>query len=254
MQLRHGQKLVGQLRTALCWADHDRYRTDATPTSRSAAMTSTRTAATAAALAATLGLAAASWVVAVQQMNGMDMGVATRLGSFAFFVALWVSMMAAMMLPGAAPAVLRCAHANGVRAVPLFVGSYLAVWTLVGLVVYALYQPHGTFAAGAVTVAAGIYEFTPLKQHFRRCCRESVRSGFQFGFYCVGSSVGLMLMLVALGVMSVTWMSVIAVLVLAQKLLPAKAAVDVPLALAIVGLGILILITPSLVPGLTPPM
>ena len=58
----------------------------------SAAMTSARTAATAAALTATLGLAAASWVVAVRQMHGMDMGVATGLGSFAFFVALWVSM------------------------------------------------------------------------------------------------------------------------------------------------------------------
>ena len=63
-----------------------------------------------------------------------------------------------------------------------------------------------------------------------------------------------MLMLVALGVMSVTWMCVIAVLVLAQKLLPAKAAIDVPLALAIVGLGVLILLAPASVPGLTPPM
>jgi len=63
-----------------------------------------------------------------------------------------------------------------------------------------------------------------------------------------------MLMLVALSVMSVTWMSVIAVLVLAQKLLPAKPAIDVPLALAIVGLGILIVVVPSSVPGLTPPM
>jgi hypothetical protein len=121
-----------------------------------------------AALTATLGLAAASWVVAVRQMNGMDMGVATRLGSFAFFVALWVSMMAAMMLPGAAPAVVRRAHASGrVRAVPLFVGSYLGVWTLVGVAVYAWYRPHGSFAAGAVAIAAGGYEFTPLKQHFR---------------------------------------------------------------------------------------
>ena len=58
----------------------------------------------------------------------------------------------------------------------------------------------------------------------------------------------------ALGVMSVAWMSGIAVVVLAQKLLPAKAAIDVPLALAIVGLGILIVIAPSSVPGLTPPM
>src|SRR5713226_8240549 len=209
--------------------------------------------ATAAALTTTLGLAAASWVVAVRQMNGMDMGVATRLGSFAFFVALWVSMMAAMMLPGAAPAVMRRAHASGrVGAVPLFVGSYLAAWTLVGVAVYALYRPHGSVVAGAVAIAAGVYELTPFKQHFRRRCRESVRSGFEFGLYCVGSSIGLMLILVALSVMSVTWMSVIAVLVLAQKLLPAKAAIDVPLALAVVGLGILIVIAPSSIPGLTP--
>jgi predicted metal-binding membrane protein len=208
-----------------------------------------------AALAATLALAAASWVVALQQMNGMDMGVATQLGSFTFFVSLWVPMMAAMMLPGAAAAVLRRAQADGrVGAVLLFVGSYLAVWTLVGVAVYALYRPHGSSAAGALVIAAGAYEFTRLKQTCRRRCRESVRSGFTFGLYCVGSSIGLMLMLVALSVMSVTWMSVIAVLVLAQKLLPAKPAIDVPLALAIVGLGILIVIAPSSVPGLTPPM
>jgi predicted metal-binding membrane protein len=204
-----------------------------------------------AALAATLGLATASWVVAVRQMNGMDMGVATQLGSFAFFVALWLSMMAAMMLPGAAPATLRHARASGrVRTVPLFLGSYLAVWILVGVAVYALYRPHGSFVAGVVVIAAGAYEFTPLKRYFRRRCRESVRSGLEFGLYCVGSSVGLMLMLVAMGVMSIAWMALIAVLAVAQKLLPAKAAVDVPLAVAIVGLGVLILIAPSSVPGL----
>jgi predicted metal-binding membrane protein len=63
-----------------------------------------------------------------------------------------------------------------------------------------------------------------------------------------------MAMLVALGVMSVTWMSVIAILVLAQKLLPPRAAIDVPLALAIVALGVLIVLAPSSVPGLTPAM
>jgi predicted metal-binding membrane protein len=227
----------------------------ATPTFRPAGPTSAKSAATAAALTATLGLAAASWVVAVSQMNGMDMGVETRLGSFAFFVALWVWMMAAMMLPGAAPAVLRRTHASGrVRAVPLFVASYLGVWALVGLAVYALDRPHGSSVAGAVAIAAGVYEFTPLKQHFRQRCRQSVGSGFEFGLCCVGSSIGLMVMLVALSVMSVTWMVVIAVVALAQKLLPPRAAIDVPLALAIVGLGILIVIAPSSVPGLLPPM
>ncbi len=209
----------------------------------------------AAAVTATLGLAAASWVVAVRQMNGMDMGVATRLGSFAFFAALWVWMMAAMMLPGAVPAVIRRVRASGrVRAVPLFVGSYLAVWALVGVAVYALYRPHGPLAAGLVVIAAGAYELTPLKRHFRRRCRASTRSGFEFGLCCAGSSIGLMLLLVAVSVMSVTWMCVIAVLVLAQKLLPARAALDVPLALAIAGLGVLIVIAPSSVPGLMPPM
>ena len=96
----------------------------------SAAVTSAHTAATAVALTATVGLAAPSWVVAVRQMSGMDMGDATRLGTCASFVALWMTMM----LPGAAPAVLRRIHSGGhVRAGPLFIGSYLAVWTLVGI-------------------------------------------------------------------------------------------------------------------------
>jgi predicted metal-binding membrane protein len=209
----------------------------------------------AAALTATLGLAAACWVIAARQMRGMDMGGATELGSFASFVAIWVSMMAAMMLPGAAPAVARRAQANGdLGAVLLFVGSYLAVWTLVGVTVYALYRSHGSFATGALVIAAGVYELTPFKRECRQRCRESVRSGFEYGLFCVGSSIGLMLMLGALGVMSITWMSVITVLVVAQKLLRPRAAIDVPLAAAIIGLGILIVVAPSSVPGLMPSM
>jgi predicted metal-binding membrane protein len=92
--------------------------------------------------------------------------------------------------------------------------AYLAVWSPVGVAVYVVYRPHGSFAAGAVVIAAGVYELTPLKRHFRRRCRDSVRSGLEFGLCCVGMSIGLMLMLVALGVMSLTWMCVIAVLVL----------------------------------------
>ena len=164
-------------------------------------------------------------------------------------------MMAAMMLPGAAPAVARAARAGGLRAVPEFAGSYLAVWALAGAMVFAACRPHGTAAAGAVTIAAGAYEFTPLKRHFRRRCREMAGSGFGFGrVCCLGSSAGLTVMLVAVGVMSVGWMAVIAVLVTAQKLLPPRAALDVPLALAIVAFGVVIIVDPSSVPGLTPPM
>jgi len=209
------------------------------------------------ALAATLGLAAAAWVLTLRRMHGMDMGVATQLGSFAFFVALWAVMMAAMMLPGLVPAVVRRARTSGaVRAVVPFVASYLVVWTFVGALLYALYRPHGTTTAGLVVIAAGLYELTRLKQHCRRCCRARTRSGggFEFGLYCVGSSIGLMVMLVALGVMSIPWMVAIAGLVFVQKLLPAKAAIDVPLALAIVALGLLIIAAPGSVPGLMPPM
>jgi predicted metal-binding membrane protein len=163
--------------------------------------------------------------------------------------------MAAMMLPGAAPAVARHARVSGkARAAPPFAGSYLAVWALAGVVAYALDRPHGSLAAGAVVIAAGAYELTPVKRHFRRRCREDACSGLRLGLWCAGSSVGLMAMLVALDVMSLFWMSVAGVLACAQKLLPAKAAIDVPLALALIGLGLVIVVAPSLIPGLTPPM
>ena len=137
---------------------------------------------------------------------------------------------------------------------PLFAVSYLAVWALVGGASSRSYRPHGTLVAGVVTLVAGLYEFTPVKQRFRRRCREMAGSGFGFGLCCLGSSIGLMAMLVALGVMSIGWMALITVLVAAQKLLPPRAAIDVPLALAIIVFGLLIIVEPSSVPGLAPAM
>ncbi|HXJ66110.1 MAG TPA: DUF2182 domain-containing protein [Actinomycetota bacterium] len=223
---------------------------------RSAATTGAAVRALPAVLAMTLGLAAMGWVVALREMPGMDMGPATRLGSIGSFAVLWVAMMAAMMLPGAVPALVRRARADGggVTGATVFLGSYLGVWALVGLVVYALYRPHGPFAAGVLTIAAGVYELTPPKRQLRRRCGDGVGSGLGFGLACVGSSIGLMVMLLALGVMSVLWMSVIAAVVLAQKLLPPNPRLDVSLALAIVVLGFLVVLAPSTVPGLTPSM
>jgi predicted metal-binding membrane protein len=63
-----------------------------------------------------------------------------------------------------------------------------------------------------------------------------------------------MVMMVVLGVMSVTWMAVIAAVVLVQKLLPPRAAIDVPVAMAIVALGAVVIVAPSSVPGLVQPM
>ena len=181
------------------------------PVSRPAATTGAGTAATVAALTVTLGPAAACWVVAVWQMNGMDMGVATRVGPFGVFLAVW----AAMMQPGVAPAVIRRAQAGVVHAAPVFVGSYLAVWATAGMAVYAVDRPHGSVAAGLTLIVAGAYEITPLKRQFRRRCRDSTGSGFGYGLCCAGSSIGLMAILLALGVMSIPWMVVITVVVLA---------------------------------------
>ena len=106
--------------------------------------------------------------------------------------------------------------------------------------VYALYRPHGSLVAGVVVIAAGAYELTPLKQHIRRRCRDGVRVGSSSGSVASARASDLMLVLVALGVMSIAWMSVIALVVVAQKILSPKVAIDVLMALAIVGLGILI--------------
>lgn len=204
-----------------------------------------------------LALAAASWVVALWEMGGAAADL-TGLGPFVSFIAWWMPMTAAMMLPGAAPAIRAHVRTRGrMRAAPLFAGTYLAVWTLAGVAVYAAYalgRPHGPIAAGVMVIAAGGYACTPLAWRLRRRCGEGVRSGFEYGLYCVGSGIGLMAVLIAVGAMSAAWMLVITVLAVAQKLLPPKAAIDVPTGLAVAGLGLWIVLAPSSVPGLMPPM
>jgi predicted metal-binding membrane protein len=148
-------------------------------------------------------------------------------------------MMAAMMLPAVALSALRLAGSGRAALhIPRFVGSYLCVWVLFGVLVFTLYRPHGIATAGAITIAAGAYELTPMKRRFREMCRDRSSSGLSLGLCCVGSSVGLMLMMVAYGVMSLEWMAGIAGVVLLQKLVPPRALIDVPVALAIIGFGI----------------
>src|SRR5438093_6474675 len=96
-----------------------------------------------------LGAALVSWIVAFDRMRGMDAGPGTDLGGLGWFVGIWVTMMAAMMLPSVAPMVLAFSRVSGERArrgqaelVPawLFVSGYLAVWTAAGLVAYGIYR------------------------------------------------------------------------------------------------------------------
>jgi predicted metal-binding membrane protein len=189
-----------------------------------------------------VALAAACWFASVRQMRGMDMGTATSLGSLQSFVGIWMPMMAAMMLPAAVPAILAFVRTDSRLVAGLwFVASYLAVWLIFGIAAYGLYRRHGHEVAGGLTIVAGLYELTGFKRACRERCRELVRSGGRFGVYCVGSSAGLMLTLLALGVMNVTLMIGVTAIVLAQKLLPTRRFLDVPLALAMVAFGVLVL-------------
>ena len=103
----------------------------------------------------------------------------------------------------------------------------------------------GAEIAGAAVVAAGVYELTPLKRAYLDRCRDDdyrdasgVAAGVRYGMNCVGCSIGLMLVLFALGVMSLTWMLVIAALVFAEKVPRAGASLVTPIGLLLIGLGV----------------
>jgi predicted metal-binding membrane protein len=154
------------------------------------------------------------------------------------------------------------------RGLPLlFVAGYLAVWTAFGLAAYGLFrlvtsfdtgwlawERGGPYVAGSAIVAAGIYELTPLKQHcLRRCRMPGARSGLAHGVDCVGCCAGLMVVLFALGVMSVLWMAVVAGVIFVEKVLPHGLRLTRGVALALVVLGIWVAGWPSSVPGFTEP-
>ena len=165
-------------------------------------------------------------------MTGMGMSL-TLTGS--------IAMMTAMMVPSAVPALAHRARATrSPYGAPRFAAVYLGTWALAGIVLWQLYRQPGNGLAGALLAGAGLYELTPLKRQCRRRCLDHRRSGLAFSMNCVGSSLGLMLALVAIDVMSVPLMCVVAAVALMQKLTPPRAAVDVPLALAMVAAGVLI--------------
>jgi predicted metal-binding membrane protein len=216
--------------------------------------------------------AVAAWAVTVERMRGMDAGPGTDLGGLGWYLGIWVTMTAAMMLPSAAPAARRVARLA--RRVPtvLFAAGYLAVWTGYGLVAYVLFRFVTSFdiawlawdrggpnVAGGVIVAAGIYELTPLKRLSLRRCRSgphggsAFRGGLAHGLDCVGCSGGLMAVLFGLGVMSLFWMSVVAVAIFAEKVLPHGHRFASVFAVALVALGIWVAVSPASVPGLTEP-
>src|SRR5512132_2672856 len=134
--------------------------------------------------------AAVAWVVTVARMDGMDAGPGTDLGGLGWYLGIWVTMTAAMMLPTAAPAVRWVARAARGAPTVLFTAGYLAVWTAYGLAAYGIFRlvtsfdtrwlawdRGGPYAAGGAIVAAGLYELTPLKRLSLRRCRSAPDGG-----------------------------------------------------------------------------
>src|SRR4051794_17345502 len=142
------------------------------------------------------GLALGAWLLSVGRMDGMDAGPATDPGALGSYVVTWVVMMAAMMLPSMAPMVLvhgarewrrtDASAAARAGASAAFVAGYLACWTAFGLWAYALdalvrgfdigvlsWDRGGRYVAGAVIVAAGAYQLSPLKDACLGRCRAA---------------------------------------------------------------------------------
>ena len=231
-----------------------------------------------------LAVAAACWAVTVNRMQGMDMGPGTDLGTFGWFAGIWVTMMAAMMLPSLSPMAVAYSRGagGGVRSVAgtvLFATGYLLVWLVAGLLAYALiegvrsldlgflaWDRAGQYIAGGVILGAGLYELTPVKARCLRHCRDShllrqrpgargaLTMGVEQGGFCVGCSGALMAALFALGVMSINWMVLIAVLIAVEKLLPWEVIPKGATAAVLVVLGVAVMFFPDAVPGLTIPM
>jgi predicted metal-binding membrane protein len=219
-----------------------------------------------------VGGAAVAWAFTVERMRGMDAGPGTDLGGLGWFLGIWVTMTAAMMLPSAVPAAGHVARLARRNTTLLFVAGYLAVWTGYGLAAYGVYRflssldtgwlawdERGPWVAGAVIVAAGIYEVTPLKRSSVHRCRSArhpespLRSGLAHGRDCMTCSGALMAVLLVLGVMSLFWMALVAVVIFTEKVLPHGARLAAPLAVALVALGIWVGVSPASVPGLTQP-
>jgi predicted metal-binding membrane protein len=216
--------------------------------------------------------AVVAWAVTIERMRGMDAGPGTDLGGLGSYLGVWVTMMAAMMLPSTAPAARNLARRAPYVPTLLFVAGYLVVWTAYGVVAYGAYRfvgsvdiarlawdRDGPYAAAVALVAAGLYELTPLKRRCLGRCRtappgNAFRSGLDHGRDCVGCSGALMAVLFVLGVMSLVWMAVVAVVIFAEKVLPAGPLLTRVVALALVGLGIWVALSPGSVPGLTNPM
>ena len=213
----------------------------------------------------------------LSESTGTDPGVRLVL-----YLGMWASMMAAMMLPAAAPMILmfgtvyRNKRARGGAFVPtwVFVAGYLVVWIGVGVYAWGLGElgddllrsvpalsDLGPRLAALAMLAAAVYQLTPLKERCLSHCRSPLafvlnhwrdgaggafRMGLEHGLYCVGCCWLLFLLLVVVGLASLPWMGLITLIVFAEKLLPNGRTVTLGVAALLLILGLLVLARPDL--------
>ncbi|HUE27576.1 MAG TPA: DUF2182 domain-containing protein [Solirubrobacteraceae bacterium] len=231
-----------------------------------------------------LALAAVGWWSTANQMAGMDAGPGTDLGAIGWFLGVWVVMMAAMMLPSLAPTTAlysRMTRRGGWTRPLLFAAAYLLVWGAAGLVAYGTFRlgrsvlgadlawrTGGRWFAGGVLAIAAVYELTPLKDVCLGKCRSplafllgtwregnrgALEMGSRHALWCLGCCWALMAGLFALGVMSVTWMALIAALIALEKTIPWRRVATRGTAALLTALAIALVAAPGDVPGLALP-
>jgi predicted metal-binding membrane protein len=229
-------------------------------------------------------LAAVGWLWTADEMRDMDGGPWTELGTFGWFLGVWIVMMAAMMFPSVAPTVAlysKLKQSRGLAAPLVFTSGYLVLWSAVGVLAFTLatlggrlfgdvlaWDRAGRWVAGATLLVAAVYELTPFKDVCLGKCRTplgfllgswrdglsgALQMGMRHGAWCVGCCWALMASLFALGVMSLVWMAFIAGLIALEKLLPSKRAATYGTAVVLLVLGVLVLGSPDSLPGLTVP-
>lgn len=202
-----------------------------------------------------------AWAITIMAAQGMESSAPQpwSAGQFAAVFVMWVVMMVAMMLPTVAPMVDAFATINRRRrerdapyvATTFFIGGYLLAWT--GYSAFAtaahwglersslldtLMQSASLGLSGGLFLAAGLYQWTPLKEVCLTRCRSPVGfvlsewrdgglgatiMGFVHGGYCIGCCALLMALLFAVAVMDIAWVAALTVVVMIEKLLPGQA-------------------------------
>jgi predicted metal-binding membrane protein len=197
--------------------------------------------------------------MSMHEMSGMPMAQQQPTWTPAYaavVLAMWAVMMAAMMLPSAAPMILlygTIANRRELKGDPavgagVFGLGYILVWTVFSLGAVALQfgLDHAQLlspmmsvtsrsVAGGVLIAAGIYQWTPLKQACLRRCRSpleflmtewregrvgALNMGLRHGAYCLGCCWMLMLLLFVGGIMNIAWIAAVAAFILIEKVSP----------------------------------